>query len=56
MDINHRAKSFFKKFDIPPEAIEDAKLFLELAGINHYSIYPDLDGLAKYLNVFHEMD
>lgn len=42
-------KSSFKKFEIPLDAIPDAKRFLKLAGINHYSIFPDLDGLSKHL-------
>jgi hypothetical protein len=41
------------KFEIPINAIEDANKFLQLAGINNYSIFPDLDGLAKHLNIFH---
>lgn len=35
--------------EIAPEHIYDAKMFLELTGINYYSIFPDLSGLAKYL-------
>ncbi len=44
------------KFEIPSDAIDDAKMFLKLSGINHYSIFPDLDGLAKHLNSFHDLD
>jgi hypothetical protein len=44
------------KHDIPKDAIEDAKNFLKLAGINNYSIFPDLDGLSKHLNVIHHLD
>ncbi len=56
MNLNPKTKDCFKKFDIPTDAIEDAKKFLKLSGINHYSIYPDLDGLGRYLNEIHEME
>ena len=36
--------------DIPIEAINEAKNFLSLAGINDYSMFPDLDGLARDLH------
>lgn len=39
----------FKKFEVPIDCIDEAKKFLTLAGINHYSIFPDLDGLSKHL-------
>ncbi len=29
---------------------DDAQKFLRLNGINHFSLFPDLDGLAQYLN------
>jgi hypothetical protein len=38
-----------KKIDIPIECIKQAELFLFLAGVNEYSLFPDLDGLGKYL-------
>lgn len=49
LNKNSEIKKCFKKFVIPKTAINDAKIFLKLAGINHYSIYPDLDGLSKHL-------
>lgn len=56
MNKNPLTSCCFNKFDIPLDAVEDAKLFLKLSGINHYSIFPDLDGLGKYLNELHEID
>ena len=41
--------SIFKKFEIPLDCIDEAKKFLILAGVNHYSIFPDLDGLCTHL-------
>ncbi|HEX4958486.1 MAG TPA: FRG domain-containing protein [Lacibacter sp.] len=35
---------------IPKNAISGAVSFLESAGINQFSLFPDLDGLSKYLN------
>lgn len=37
------------KHVLPPEAIPEAWSFLSLAGTNEFQIFPDLDGLAKYL-------
>ncbi|WP_316738412.1 FRG domain-containing protein [Pedobacter aquatilis] len=39
-----------KKINIPKEAIPMAHRFLEQAGINYYTLFPGLDGLAVYLN------
>jgi hypothetical protein len=38
-----------KKFDIPLDSIADAKKFLKMAGINDYSLFPDADGLGRYI-------
>lgn len=38
-----------KRIDIPPTAIEGAKEFLLLSNVNEYSLFPDLDGLSRYL-------
>lgn len=37
------------KHVLPVEAISEAWSFLSLAGTNEFQIFPDLDGLAKYL-------
>jgi hypothetical protein len=37
------------KIVIPEDAIEGAKQFLRLAGVNEYTLFPDLDGLSRYL-------
>lgn len=42
--------NIWKKIVIPPEAVPDAIDFLAMAGINDFTMFPDLDGLAKYLN------
>ena len=34
---------------IEPELFEDAKRFLYLTGINEFSLFPDLDGLSRYI-------
>lgn len=43
-------KNIWRKLPIPKEAINGAQLFLEQAGINQFTMFPDLDGLARYLN------
>ena len=42
-------RSCVKKIEIPIDCFEDAELFLFLAGVNYFSLFPDLDGLGKYL-------
>ncbi|MNR66720.1 hypothetical protein D3C85_1903600 [compost metagenome] len=42
-----------RKFLIPKRAIAGARKFLLLAGINEYSLFPDLDGLAREIRRLH---
>lgn len=42
-----------RKFEIPRGAIPGAKKFLSMAGINEYSLFPDLDGLAREVKKIH---
>jgi hypothetical protein len=42
--------NIWRKIVLPSEAIGDAEDFLEMAGINDFTMFPDLDGLAQYLN------
>lgn len=49
-EIIVKENNIWKQIVIPLDAIEDCKLFLEQAGINEFTMFPDLDGLAKYLN------
>ena len=44
------SKKVWKKIQVPKAAIKSALLFLEYSGINHFTMFPDLDGLAKFLN------
>lgn len=37
------------KYQIPEDAIKDAMKFIELAGINEYKIFTDLDSLGEHL-------
>lgn len=36
--------------DIPKDALVDCEQFLESSGVNEYTLFPDLDGLARWLN------
>ena len=47
--IEKQTPECLHRLKIPIDSIEDAKKFLELTGINNYSIYNDLDSLAKHL-------
>ncbi len=41
---------------LPAAAIPEARAFLHLAGLNEYSVFPDIDGLARYLTKEHGLD
>lgn len=47
------AKNTVKKFEVPINAIQPAASFLSLAGMNEFSVFPDLDGLARHLRDEH---
>ncbi len=55
LNLNPKISTLIKKFIIPSDAIADARKFLKLSGINHYSIFPDLEGLAKHLTEKHNI-
>ncbi|GAS85666.1 FRG domain-containing protein [Paenibacillus amylolyticus] len=44
------AKKFLEKIIIPKELASDIKMYLKLSGMNYYTLFPDLDGLAKFVN------
>jgi hypothetical protein len=44
---------FLKQFVLPKEAVVDGIGFLRLAGMHEYSLFPDLDGLARHLKALH---
>ncbi|WP_102349789.1 FRG domain-containing protein [Bacillus sp. Marseille-P3661] len=39
-----------KHIQITPDLKNDIIMFLELSGINHFTLFPDLGGLANYVN------
>ncbi|MBN8787572.1 MAG: FRG domain-containing protein [Terrimonas sp.] len=43
-------KNIWRKIPLPIEALAEAERFLGQAGINEFTMFPDLDGLSKYLN------
>lgn len=43
------APSAVQKITIPQNALDDARLFLTLAGISEFTLFPELDGLAREL-------
>jgi hypothetical protein len=48
-NIETKYSRCIQKFEIPSGCRNAALEFLTLAGINDYSIFPDLDGLCRYL-------
>jgi hypothetical protein len=47
--LNQSVKNVAWKVLIPKKAFEDAKRFLNNAGVNEFSLFPDLDGLGRHL-------
>jgi len=45
-----------KKIVLANDALKEAANFLKLAGVNEFTLYPDLDGLARWLRVAHGID
>jgi len=43
------------KFEFSANALDEASEFLELAGTNEYSLFPDLDGLARWMKMMHRL-
>jgi hypothetical protein len=43
------------RVDLPKAAWKEARRFMEDAGINEYLLFPDLDGLARYLQAKYEI-
>ena len=41
--------SVLEKLVLSADGFDEARRFLSLAGVNEYSIFPDLDGLARFL-------
>jgi hypothetical protein len=48
--LNRMAPNAFKCFKIPLESRDGATQFLKLAGVNEFRLFPDLDGLARFIN------
>ena len=43
------APETLSKHVLPTDAVDEAREFLELSGVNEFQIFPDLDGLARYV-------
>jgi hypothetical protein len=48
-EIFEERPGILKKIDLPQDAVPAARQFLELAGIGHRQLFPDLDGIARSL-------
>jgi len=49
--LDHSYPSVASKITIPEHLLPEARDFLNLSGVNEFSVYPDLDGLGRYLRV-----
>lgn len=45
----HKLRGCYRKIEIPTDLVAPIKEFLNQAGINDYTMFPDLDGLSRYL-------
>ncbi|MEY8743573.1 FRG domain-containing protein [Bacillales bacterium AN1005] len=43
-------KGLLGKVIITKDMLPDINMYLKHSGVSHYSVYPDLDGLAKFVN------
>jgi hypothetical protein len=43
------------KIILPKSALAEAKKFLRLSGVNEYTLFPDLDGLSRWLGDVYEL-
>ncbi|MCK6076281.1 FRG domain-containing protein [Paenibacillus silvae] len=39
-----------QKIELTSDLYEDVRMFLKLSGTNQFTLFPDLDGLAKFIN------
>jgi hypothetical protein len=51
--LDEIAPSAVRKIEIPTDAIPAAKRFLRLAGLNEFTVFPDLDGLTREIRRVH---
>jgi hypothetical protein len=49
-DIIDESEEIYQKIELSKDVVESAFLFLDYSGIHDFTMFPDLDGLAKYLN------
>lgn len=49
-DLEKLCPKAVKKFVIANEAVHEIKEFLEIANINEFTVFPDLQGLSNYIN------
>ena len=49
LNLENGLSGCFEKFTLPQAALPDAYAFCQLSGVNEFTAYPDLDGLARHL-------
>lgn len=54
--LNDICKDALKKVILPRAAMSGAREFLKLAGTNEFTLFPDLDGLSRWLRDSHDVN
>jgi len=53
--LNKFYRGILRRFDIPKSIIPDAQRFLKMTNTNDFTLFPDLDGLSRYLRKRYEI-
>jgi hypothetical protein len=48
-DLEGLEQPWLTRFSLSEQAVADARRFLQVMGINDFSLFPDLDGLSRFL-------
>lgn len=52
--LDEQVKGVSAKVPLPQEAVPAARQFLHMAGLDHFAVFPDLDGLSRALIIKNE--
>ncbi|MBS1979207.1 MAG: FRG domain-containing protein [Bacteroidetes bacterium] len=56
MNLNATVRNAFVKIEIPMNALDEAEQFLDLAGVDEFTVFPDLDHLAMHIRTRHRIN
>ena len=55
LERNRQQKRFLRKLLIPPEQFSEMRYQLDRCGVNASSLFPDIDGLSRYLDWYYSL-